>query len=96
MDLVVVYDIATDRPEDQRRLRAVAKVCEGFGVRVQDSVFECRLGDVDVERMKIELADVIDPDRDSIYFYQLHATLAEARYIMGARRPHEAGSPWMF
>lgn len=96
MDLVVVYDIATEIPEDQRRLRAVAKICEGFGIRVQDSVFECRLGAPDVERMKIELADVIDHSRDSIYFYKLHSTLEEARYMMGARQPHEAGTPWLF
>ncbi len=35
---VIAYDIT-----DQRRLRQIAKICEDYGVRVEYSVFECRL-----------------------------------------------------
>jgi CRISPR-associated protein Cas2 len=35
---VVAYDIT-----DQRRLQRIAKICEDYGLRVQYSVFECRL-----------------------------------------------------
>lgn len=44
---VVVYDIGDDR----RRARA-AKVLQSFGVRVQESVFECRLDERQLERLK--------------------------------------------
>ena len=40
MELLVSYDVDTTTPEGQRRLRRVAKACEGIGHRVQKSVFE--------------------------------------------------------
>ena len=41
MLVVVAYDVSTDCEEGKRRLRRVAKLCENFGQRVQNSVFEC-------------------------------------------------------
>lgn len=95
MDLIVVYDIATENKKDAKRLRLVAHVCEGFGVRVQDSVFECRLSAIALEQFKIELEDTIDEGRDSVYLYHLNGELRNARTRLGAREPHEAGTPWL-
>lgn len=96
MDLLVVYDIAVEDREDGRRLRAVAKICEGYGVRVQDSVFEMRLSDVGVLNLRHELEDTIDSDRDSVHFYRLHGNLNDARTVIGRSIDHEIGSPWIF
>ncbi|MCL5282708.1 MAG: CRISPR-associated endonuclease Cas2, partial [Planctomycetes bacterium] len=41
MMVLVAYDVNTETPEGQSRLRHVAKVCENRGQRVQNSVFEC-------------------------------------------------------
>jgi len=95
MDVVVVYDIATVNNEDQRRLRQVAKTCEAYGVRVQDSVFECRLSHTALAQLKVDLEEIIDERRDSIYFYRILNTLRDARSILGRRRPHEYGTPWI-
>ncbi len=38
----MLYVVAYDVSDDRRRTR-VAQALEGFGVRVQESVFECRL-----------------------------------------------------
>ena len=43
MLIIVCYDVNTETREGRRRLRRVAKVCEGVGQRVQKSVFECRV-----------------------------------------------------
>ena len=43
MDVLISYDIADTEGEGAKRLRKVAQVCEKYGVRVQLSVFECRL-----------------------------------------------------
>src|SRR6266702_8868343 len=40
MELLVTYDVNTTTPEGRRRLRQVAQLCEGYGLRVQKSVFE--------------------------------------------------------
>lgn len=41
MFVIVSYDVSTEDPNGQRRLRRVAKVCKDYGQRVQYSVFEC-------------------------------------------------------
>lgn len=41
MLVLVTYDISTLSVSGQRRLRKVAKVCQNYGQRVQNSVFEC-------------------------------------------------------
>ena len=41
MEVLVTYEISTESPDGERRLRRVAKLCEGYGHRVQKSVFEC-------------------------------------------------------
>jgi len=95
MDLVVAYDIATVSTKDERRLRRVAKICEGYGVRIQDSVFECRLSHAGFEQLVIDLDDAIEPDRDSICVYRIVAGLKDARLTLGKRYDHQFGTPWL-
>ena len=46
MLIVVCYDVAVDQG-GPKRLRRIAEACKDYGVRVQYSVFECRLEDKD-------------------------------------------------
>jgi CRISPR-associated protein Cas2 len=71
MEILVTYDVATDTPAGQRRLRRVAQACEAFGQRVQKSVFECKLSPADLERLRHRLAAIIDKEQDSLRFYRL-------------------------
>ena len=41
MNILVTYDVDTISENGQRRLRQVAKICKNYGLRVQNSVFEC-------------------------------------------------------
>jgi phosphoribosyl-ATP pyrophosphohydrolase/phosphoribosyl-AMP cyclohydrolase len=41
MLVVITYDVNTETPAGQRRLRKIAKQCVNYGQRVQNSVFEC-------------------------------------------------------
>ncbi len=95
MDFVVVYDIAVLDNKDQRRLRSVAKTCEAYGIRVQGSVFECRLSHTALAQLTVDLENLIDPRRDSVYFYRIMNGLRESRLILGQRQPHEYGTPWV-
>lgn len=70
-DMLVTYDVNTETKEGRQRLQKVAKVCEGYGQRVQKSVFECSLTDVLLTIMKQKLLKIIDLDQDSLRFYQL-------------------------
>jgi len=42
MLIIVSYDVATSTEDGEKRLRHVAKICQKYGQRVQNSVFECR------------------------------------------------------
>lgn len=54
---LVCYDIREDR-----RLRRVAKLLEGYGERVQYSVFRVRLGATDEERLRWQLTQTTAPE----------------------------------
>ncbi len=71
MELLVTYDVTTDTPAGRRRLRRVAKVCEGYGQRVQKSVFECQVTLAQMEELEDKLVRTIDPALDSIRIYRL-------------------------
>jgi len=74
MMVVVSYDVATTDPEGPRRLRRVAKACQNFGQRVQNSVFECLVDPEQWTTLKIRLLDLFDPEKDSLRFYFLGAS----------------------
>lgn len=64
--VVVSYDM----PDDRRRTR-VMKTLEGYGRRVQYSVFECELRSADLAKLKARLKALIQPQEDDIRFYDL-------------------------
>jgi CRISPR-associated protein Cas2 len=71
MEVLVTYDVATDTAEGRTRLRRVAKVCEGYGQRVQKSVFECIVSAAQLELLKHHLLKEADLQYDSLRFYRL-------------------------
>lgn len=73
MLVLITYDVSTESPEGRRRLRRVAKQCENFGQRVQNSVFECLVDPAQFADLKARLLDEVDTDEDSLRFYFLGA-----------------------
>jgi len=71
MDILVVYDVNTQTKEGRRRLRHVARACLDFGQRVQFSVFECSLQEMQLEILRSRLLDIMDRKLDSIRIYRL-------------------------
>ena len=72
MNILVTYDVDTISENGQRRLRQVAKICKNYGLRVQNSVFECDVTEAQFTILKEELRTVIDEELDSIRFYHLN------------------------
>ena len=60
MMLVVTYDVDTSDAAGQKRLRKVAKICEHYGMRVQNSVFEVLVDAAQLVVLKQKLGKVID------------------------------------
>lgn len=71
MLVIVCYDVSTETREGRRRLRRVAKACEGVGQRVQKSVFECNVDARQFEELERKLLDIIDTSEDCLRFYRL-------------------------
>jgi CRISPR-associated protein Cas2 len=71
MEILVSYDVSTETAAGRRRLRRVAKICQGFGQRVQKSVFECSLDDKQYARLEHQLTREIDKEVDSLRIYRL-------------------------
>lgn len=87
MMIVVCYDVATDDPAGQARLRRVAKLCEDVGQRVQYSVFECLQDPAQWVYFKDRLLNEINPKKDSLRFYFLGANWQRRVEHHGAKRP---------
>jgi len=71
MLVVVCYDVNTETRAGRRRLRRVAKVCEGTGQRVQKSVFECQVNLMQLDELERKLLAEIEPDQDCLRLYRL-------------------------
>lgn len=71
MMVLITYDVDSISKTGQKRLRQVAKICTNYGQRVQNSVFECRVTEVQYILLKSLIKDVIDNELDSVRFYLL-------------------------
>lgn len=69
--ILVTYDVSTVEKEGKRRLRKVAKIYQDYGIRVQNSVFECVVNQTEYTQMKIKLLAVVDDQEDSLRIYRL-------------------------
>lgn len=72
MYILITYDVQTESLEGQRRLRKVAKLCQNYGQRVQNSVFECVLSELQLAELKDKLEHTMDTVHDSIRIYYLN------------------------
>lgn len=90
MEYLVTYDVDTTTPAGARRLRRVAKICEGHGIRVQKSVFEVTCTAAELPALRQRLADTIDKTLDDIRLYRLQeGTLAAVdRLGIAQAAPH--------
>lgn len=69
MLVLVTYDVNTETEAGKARLRKVAKICERYGQRVQNSVFECIIDAALYVQIKNELLKAYKAESDSLRFY---------------------------
>jgi len=71
MMILVTYDVNTETAAGQKRLRKVAKACQDYGQRVQNSVFECIIDPARLKELQARLEKLMNKDKDSIRYYYL-------------------------
>jgi CRISPR-associated protein Cas2 len=85
MMVLVTYDVETVTAAGKKRLRKVAKHCEDYGQRVQNSVFECLVDPAGFVKLRAVLEKTIDPETDSLRYYQLGANWQNRVEHIGAK-----------
>jgi CRISPR-associated protein Cas2 len=96
MMLVVTYDVDTTTAAGAKRLRRVAKICECYGMRVQNSVFEVLVDSAQLVKLKADLASAMDVESDSVRFYRLGNSYQRKVETMGKTPLVQAGGELIF
>ncbi|MDY0406812.1 CRISPR-associated endonuclease Cas2 [Virgibacillus sp. 179-BFC.A HS] len=96
MLVLITYDVNTISNGGTKRLRRVSKLCQNYGQRVQNSVFECVLDSTQYATLKIELSKIIDSQKDSLRFYQLGNNYKTKVEHIGVKESIDLEGPLIF
>lgn len=94
MNILVAYDVGTADEAGKRRLRRVAKICEGYGQRVQYSVFEVTCSKANYLKLLGDLRRAMNEDEDSLRVYQFDRTGFDDVVRLGRQRAFGSRDPW--
>jgi CRISPR-associated protein Cas2 len=61
----------------------VAKIMEGFGQRVQKSVFECSLDKSSFYKLQKQVESIINPQEDTVKYFYLCNKCYEKAILLG-------------
>ncbi len=73
MMVLITYDVKTSTAAGRKRLRNIAKICQNYGQRVQNSVFECVVDPMQFKRLRTQLEEEMEITEDSLRYYMLGA-----------------------
>lgn len=90
---LISYDVSTMTAPGRCRLRRVAKACENYGVRVQNSVFECAMDYTVYLQLREKLTKLIHPEEDSLRIYPLGKNGREKIVHIGKERGFDVEGP---
>ncbi|MEL6354788.1 MAG: CRISPR-associated endonuclease Cas2 [Cyanobacteria bacterium J06627_28] len=82
MLVLVAYDI----PDDKRRTK-LATFLEGYGRRVQKSVFECYLSLAEMADLHQKVLSRVKPEEDSVRFYWVPVDALARTLTIGSDLP---------
>lgn len=93
MFILITYDVNTEDAAGRKRLRRIAKLCVNYGIRVQNSVFECQADAAQWRELKAKLLREIDDERDSLRFYFLNEHQSAKAEHHGAKKAIKVDEP---
>lgn len=94
--IVVVYDICITNDGGPKRLARVAKLCSKYGQRVQNSVFECLIDNLQFQQLQHAMAKIIDVEHDSVRYYRLGKNFKTKIYNIGVKDVGTLDEPIIF
>jgi CRISPR-associated protein Cas2 len=93
MLVLITYDVSTETREGRKRLRQVSKVCQDYGQRVQNSVFECEVDAGQLLKVKDRLSRIIKTETESLRFYNLGNNGRNKVEHIGAKPSFDVNEP---
>lgn len=87
---MICYDIA-----DDRRRNKVARLLEGWGERVQESMFECHISATQQRQIMGDIAHLIDADQDKVRYHALCGKDRSKVIVMGKGRVTHDIAYWL-
>ena len=93
MMVLVAYDVNVKEDGGARRLRRVAKACQDYGQRVQNSVFEIEVDPAQWTALKDRLEKIVDMKLDSLRYYYLGSNWQRRIEHIGAKPATDLGGP---
>ena len=93
MLIVVAYDVNTEMAAGRRRLRRMARACKDFGLRVQKSIFECKVSGTQWVQLKHRLLEEMNEKEDSLRFYFLDEADQKKTEHHGLGKPMDLDGP---
>lgn len=88
MMVLVVYDISTEPPAGEYRLKNISKICKNYGQRVQNSVFECLISPSQLVELRDLIKNTIDEGKDCVRIYNLGNNWDETVEHFGSNKPY--------
>jgi len=80
MNVILVYDV------NVKRVAKVLKTCRKYLYWVQNSVFEGEISPAKLEKLKMELSKIIEPEEDSVIIYTFRGSWYTNREIIGLKK----------
>ena len=93
MLVLITYDVNTENSDGRRRLRQVSKVCQNYGQRVQNSVFECEVDSGLFLLVKDKLKRLINEEKDSLRIYNIGNSSRNKVEHYGAKPSFDVNDP---
>ena len=87
MFIILTYDI--NLSDGGKRLQKVAKICEGYGIRVQNSVFELTINSAELIKLKAKIESIIDRKTDSVRLYTIGKESSRHVEVLGVNNTIE-------
>ena len=83
MFILLTYDVDFTTENGQKRLRKIAKVCENYGIRVQNSVFELIVDNTQLTIIQNFIKSIMNEEKDSVRFYRIGKNYNEKIIVFG-------------
>lgn len=89
MRYIICYDIDNDKLRNK-----VSDILEAVGIRVQESVFECKISQNNVNILAEKLAELITTD-DSIIIYPVCKECFKKTLIVGEKKQYHGAKGYL-